>query len=428
MRVGYCRVSTQKTEQDISIEGQQQQLLAAGCDEVIVERASAFKGQRKGWTHLWALVASGKVSEVLVVDQSRLSRSGDDLEFLQACAMKKVTVRALAGGVIETESVGGFIQAGVMSVMNQAYSKLNSAKVKDGLARRRAAGHYAVGYCPFGYAYIDGVVVPHPEQWGPARERWEGLMAMEMNVHGYCRTHAGVSVSGLSNWIKNPMLRGIVPHQQGGVKPLISPEEWDQAQRLLKHRSTTRTSSTRRQHLLSGLVVCDSCGRSLWTSVTPYGRRRLKCHYAPCQWFGRGIAEEIVREQSIQVLSASADQMARAAQKASNATDQKMSAAQVEMNAKIAQLEALRDSGVPELDRSIEGLRAELVALQRPVSGPDWQGLSELVRDGLGSATNEELRALLLEYVECIRYEGNPRSVGFKLRGATGGNAEDSGL
>ena len=56
-----------------------------------------------------------------MVDQSRLSRSGDDLEFLQACAMKKVVVGALTGGVIETESVGGFIQAGVMSVMNQAY-------------------------------------------------------------------------------------------------------------------------------------------------------------------------------------------------------------------------------------------------------------------------------------------------------------------
>ena len=48
MRVGYCRVSTTKAEQDISLEGQQQQLLAAGCDEVIVERASAFKGQREG--------------------------------------------------------------------------------------------------------------------------------------------------------------------------------------------------------------------------------------------------------------------------------------------------------------------------------------------------------------------------------------------
>ena len=111
MRVGYCRVSTTKSEQDISIEGQRQQLLAAGCDEIVSERASAFKGQRKGWTHLWALVASGQVTEVLVVDQSRLSRSGDDIEFLNACSLKGVTVRALTGGIIEVESVGALSPA-----------------------------------------------------------------------------------------------------------------------------------------------------------------------------------------------------------------------------------------------------------------------------------------------------------------------------
>ena len=413
MRVGYCRVSTQKAEQDISIEGQQQQLLAAGCDEVIVERASAFKGQRKGWTHLWALVASGKVSEVLVVDQSRLSRSGDDLEFLQACAMKRVVVRALTGGVIETESVGGFIQAGVMSVMNQAYSKLNSAKVKDGLARRRAAGHYAVGYCPFGYRYIDGVVEQDPEQWGPARERWEGLMALEMNCHGYARLNPGVSVSGLKNWVKNPMLRGIVPHQRGGVKPLISPEEWQQAQVLLKHRATTRTSSTRRQHLLSGLVVCDSCGRSLWNQTTAYGRLRLKCHYAPCQWFGRGIAVEVVRAQLIQALRDNASRLADEARLASNATGLEMTEEQSAVTAKIAQLEALQDSGVPDLGRSLEALRAELVALQMPVIGPDWSGLAELIEAPgvLDRFSDAQLRPLLLEYITKIRYVGNPREV-----------------
>ena len=413
MRVGYCRVSTQKAEQDISIEGQQQQLLAAGCDEVIVERASAFKGQRKGWTHLWALVASGKVSEVLVVDQSRLSRSGDDLEFLQACAMKRVVVRALTGGVIETESVGGFIQAGVMSVMNQAYSKLNSAKVKDGLARRRAAGHYAVGYCPFGYRYIDGVVEQDPEQWGPARERWEGLMALEMNCHGYARLNPGVSVSGLKNWVKNPMLRGIVPHQRGGVKPLISPEEWQQAQVLLKHRATTRTSSTRRQHLLSGLVVCDSCGRSLWNQRTAYGRFRLKCHYAPCQWFGRGIAVEVVRAQLIQALRDNASRLADEARLASNATGLEMTEEQSAVTAKIAQLETLQDSGVPDLGKSLEALRAELVALQMPVSGPDWSGLAELIEAPgvLDRFSDAQLRPLLLEYITKIRYVGNPREV-----------------
>ena len=182
-------------------------------------------------------------------------------------------------------------------------------------------------------------------------------------MHGYCRTHAGVSVSGLEELGQEPDAARHRSPPKMGVKPLISLEE-QQAQVLLKHRATTRTSSTRRQHLLSGLVVCDSCGRSLWNQKTAYGRLRLKCHYAPCQWFGRGIAVEVVRAQLIQALRDNADRMAHEAQLASNATGLEMTEAQSAVTAKIAQLEALQDSGVPDLDKSLEALRSELAALQ----------------------------------------------------------------
>ena len=428
MRVGYCRVSTTKSEQDISIEGQQQQLLAAGCDEVIVERASAFKGQRKGWTHLWALVASGKVTEVLVVDQSRLSRSGDDIEFLNACSLKGVTVRALTGGEIEVESVGGFITSSVMSVMNQAYSRLNSAKVKDGLARRRAAGHRAIGYCPFGYRYRDGVVEPDPDQWGPARERWEGLMALEMNCHGYARANPGVSVSGLKNWVRNPMLRGIVEHQQEPLKPLISAEEWETAKRLLDRRSQSRVPVGAQQtHLFSSLIVCASCGRSLHRRVTAYHRVRWKCCYAPCDWFGRSIAEELVRSQLIAALRQQAPLMALEAQQANNAKGSQKSLVQVEAENKLAALMQLQESGVPELGKSIDSLRDQIAALAAPKVGPDWEGLTELVAGGLDRASDEELRVIFLEFFERIRFEGNPKAVSFELRGLSSGDAKDGG-
>ena len=430
MRVGYCRVSTQKSEQDTSIEGQQQQLIAAGCDEVIVERASAFKGERKGWTHLWALVASGRVTEVLVVDQSRLSRSGDDLEFLQACALQKVTVRALTGGVIEVETVGGFMQAGIMSVVNQSYSRLNSAKVKDGLARRRAAGHRAIGMCAFGYAYIDGKVVPHPENWGPARARWEGLMDLEMNCHGYARANPGVSVSGLKNWVRNPMLRGIVQHQQGGVKPLISPEEWEQAKRLLNRRSQSRVPAGKvRTHLFSSLISCACCGHSLHRRVTAYHRVRWKCSFAGCEWFGRSIAEQLVRQQAVEALQKESHRMAQAARQANNAKARQKPLVQVEAENKLAALLQLQESGdLPGLDTAISSLRDQVAALAAPSVGPDWEGLTELVAGGLDSATDEELRVIFLEFFECISFEGNPRAVGFKLRGLTGGDTEDGSL
>ena len=72
------------------------------------------------------------------------------------------------------------------------------------------------------------------------------------------------------------MLRGIVPHQKGGVKPLISLEEWQQAQRLLKHRATTRTSSTKLNifclawsfAILAGITVESGHLRTLTTEMS----------------------------------------------------------------------------------------------------------------------------------------------------------------
>ena len=69
---------------------------------------------------------------------------------------------------------------------------------------------------PFGYAYINGRVVPHPEHWGPARQRWDDVMAMEMNLNGYCRLQQRVPFwfDGLD---QESMLRGIVPHQEAAL-------------------------------------------------------------------------------------------------------------------------------------------------------------------------------------------------------------------
>ena len=414
MRVGYCRVSTTKREQDVSLEGQQQQLSQAGCDEVIVERASAFKGERKGWTRLWALVASGKVTEVLVIDQSRLSRSGDDLEFLEACAVKGVTVRALTGGKIETESVGGFIQAGVMSVMNQAYSRLNSAKVKDGIARRRAAGHYAMGNVCFGFDYVDGVVVPDPVNWDKARKRWEWLMANEMNINAFCRAHPECSHSGITNWVQNPMLRGVVPYQKEGVKPIVSPEEWAAAKRQLSRRKVSRARRTAKNqtHLFSGLIQCECCEKNLWRVVTDYGRVRWKCASPGCGFYGKSVAETVVRSRALEALRKQAPLLAQEAQQASSATSVEMSPEQIAKAQTLEQLENLRDRGTPELDKSIELLRSELETPAIAV-GPDWSALVPLLETPgvLESFTDSQLRPLLLEFVTQIVYTGNPRNV-----------------
>jgi hypothetical protein len=162
--------------------------------------------------------------------------------------------------------------------------------------------------------------------------------------------------------------------------------------------------------------------------VTQYHRVRWKCAFASCDWFGRSIAEQLVRQQAVEALQKGSHLMAQEAQRANNAKAREKPLVQVEAENKLAALLQLQESGVPELGRSIDSLRDQIAALAAPVAGPDWQGLTELIADGLDEASDEELRALCLEFFERIVFEGNPKTLGFELRGLTGSDTEDGGL
>jgi hypothetical protein len=71
-------------------------------------------------------------------------------------------------------------------------------------------------------------------------------------------------------------------------------------------------------------------------------------------------------------------------------------------------------SGVAGLAPALADLRARLSALQQVASGPRYDGLAGLVATPgtLEMATDEELRALVVEFVAAVRFLGNPRRVG----------------
>lgn len=415
MIVGLARVSTGKRTQDVSIEGQITQLEQAGCDRVLAERASAYSGKRRpAWEELWSLVASGAVSEVLVIDQSRLSRSGDDMAFLAACAQQGVTVRALTGGVIEVESYSGFITAGVLSVMNQASSRLIGAKVRDGIRRRREGGFLATGRLPFGYCSIDGKAAPHPTEHHQARVMFDQLMAAGMNLNGWIReTSADWSVTGLRRWLDHPMLRGYAHGGWGNVQPLISWQEWEQATRLRQSRARAIGRTANNVHTFTGLVVCAACGRSCHRQLdgaTP----RLKCKHPGCSHYGRSIREAVVREQVIDALRGKAAALAELA----GTVEHREPPEATELRAQLQQLEALDNSGVMGLAPAITSLQSRIAELQQQPSGPRFEGLAELFATPgtLDLATPDELRAVVVEFVEAIQFLGNPKAVRITLR------------
>jgi DNA invertase Pin-like site-specific DNA recombinase len=414
MRIGYARTSTQQEEQDKSIEGQIIELERAGCAKVIAERRSAFKGQgRPGWDELWALVGRGGVSEVIVADQSRLSRSGDDMGFLELCAARGTKVVALVGGEIETESIGGFVQAGMMSVFSQMQSRLTAAKVRDGLRRRRAQGYYACGKTPFGYMYDGRHVVPNPEHWEGARRMWDELVASECNVAGWvAQAKSSWTPRGVRLWMRNPILRGVVRGEHGATEPLISWREWAEAQNMLAARSKIRGQAAHSIYLFTGLVKCEGCGKSLH-NVQDRTIARLKCKTRTCVQYGRGIRTAVVRDK---VIGALTDHAAKLAATATAPVQEPAEA--TPLRAKIEALQAAQEAGVDGLEGKLDELHRQLQALQQVDSSARYELLVDLFGDRrtLELATDEELRALVLRFISSITWPGGLESLIVALR------------
>lgn len=418
---GLARVSTDSREQDISIDAQITQLQAAGCTRVFTERASGYRPgvRRPAWEELQALVAAGHVAEVVAVSQSRLSRAGDDLAFLRMCHRLSVQVRFLDGTSGDMGDPAGRLMAGVLSTVNEVDSLIKSLNTRNGLQRRKAAGHYACGRVPFGYLYDGSQVVPHPQNHRKARQMWDQLEALEFNLPGTIRRHRlNWSARGLGRWMRNPILRGVINGQAGAVAPIITADELAAALRIMDARRWGGTRAPRVIRPFSGKVRCSSCDRRLHYAMA-HGRPRLKCTNLLCAWHGRGLAEWKVTQQVVDALR-------------QHATFDKLlptgapppSPAQQQQRQQLDQLLQLQAGGVAGLAAAIDDLQAQLAAPLPAAAGPNWAGFSDIIRRPgvLEAATAEELRAVVLELVDEILYIGDPNRVEVRLRRSTGSN------
>jgi hypothetical protein len=216
-------------------------------------------------------------------------------------------------------------------------------------------------------------------------------------------------------------LRGIVNHEPERVTALVSWEEWQQARRLMESRRIGGTRAPRVVRVFSGLVRCSFCGKALHYAMNA-GQPRLKCTNLHCSHYGRGLAEWKVRQHVVAKLRTAADCMASTA--AAPTIDEPASADHAK-RAQIAQLEALAAQGVPGLGPTIESMRLELLA-PPPAASVNWVGLRELlIQPGaLESASDEELRAVVLELIDQILYVGDPSRVKVRLRGLPSRDSE----
>ena len=134
MRIGYGRVSTR----DQNPDGQHDDLAAAGCDEVFVDKASGKLASRPKLDE--ALRISRKGDQLVVTKLDRLGRS---LEHLMALSKqlqaKQVDLVVLDQGIDTSTAVGRmFFQ--ILGAIAEFEHALMSERTRDGLDAARARG------------------------------------------------------------------------------------------------------------------------------------------------------------------------------------------------------------------------------------------------------------------------------------------------
>lgn len=438
--VGYVRVSTSKAEQTTSVEGQLHDLKTRwSCDRVIAERKGAYaRGTRPGWDELRALVAERKVSLVVVADQSRMARDLSDQEFLEECAVVGTKVVNVHGEEIENQSVGGLMTTGMMSVVNRVQSRMIGVRVREGVRRRREAGYYGRGKVPFGYQFQAGSIVQHPQNWPLARWLVERLIAERCNLVAVLRQLPDdfpirYSRQGLLLWLCNPILRGGVglgldkrrrTYERvvwGQAPALISLEEWRTIARQMEVRARGRGGvRTNNEHTFSGLIRCELCKKRLWWAGGRHRRPRYNCGQIGCANHHRGVLESVVATAVKAEFTQIAKTMAaKAAEYAS--TTPPPTAEQLDAEEQLAILESLDDRGnAPDgVRKAIGELRNRLLTWKAiPHSGLPIQAYQRLFAQAetWDLATPEELRAVVVEFVNYVEFRGPDMPLVVKLR------------
>lgn len=231
------------------------------------------------------------------------------------------------------------------------------------------------------------------------------------------------------------MLRGFAHGEWGAVEPLITWAEYEQAQRMMAARTRITGATEKRRRAFTGLIICPKCGRALHYVVPRPEKRqplRLQCRRTWCEWYGRSVRADCVREQVIEALRSLAG---RAAEVYAAAPREPVEVAGI--RAQLEQLQVLARQGVQGLSGAIGGLEAQLEALREVRSGPDLEALAAAVAAPgvLEAASDDEIRALCLEFLR-LEFKGEPRRIHVTERdaspddrgdGVAGGHSTGSG-
>lgn len=305
MVAAYARVSTSSEEQLLSLENQKlhymQRILANPNWEFVKmyydEGISGTKiDKRDGLKQLLQDCENGKVNFILTKSISRFSRNAVDcLEIVRRLMGLNIFIEFEKEN-INTQTMDGELMLSILSSLAESESSSLSQNTKWGIEKRFQNGTYKIGYPPFGYDWVDGIMVINKEQAVVVKDIFAdilkgtstGAIAEKLNQQGITtkrgKTWHGTTIRGIiknekyigdtlfgktftDDSFKRKVNRGDKNQYfiEGHHPAIIDKEIFKQAQQILIQNAKSKNivqedDKYQNRYCFSGKLKCVECG------------------------------------------------------------------------------------------------------------------------------------------------------------------------
>jgi DNA invertase Pin-like site-specific DNA recombinase len=326
----YLRISQDRAGDELGIARQRQDCQRLGIAkgwEIVEEFSdddfSAFSGKpRPGYSRLLAALEAGGVDVVVAWHPDRLHRSPKELEtFIDLIEKTGAQVATVQAGELDLSTAAGRMTARIVGSVARHESEQKSERMKRqreqaALQGRPHGGPRSYGYDETGLQVVE-VEATLIREVAHRLLAGEGVnpVARDLNARGF-RTVTGKEWTAqvLRQLMLAPRLAGLRVHRGQVVGPASWPPILDRGQH---EQLTARFGQKRRAGrpptaLLTGLIVCGTCGARLQQSASRRDYRRYACHRAPGRDACGAVSiradqtEELVIETVLQRLDTSA--------------------------------------------------------------------------------------------------------------------------
>lgn len=291
---GYIRVSTaEQSTKGLSIETQIAEIKAYAkahkmkLEDIYIDRGiTARKSleKRLEFMRMMRDVESGKINHIIVLRLDRFFRNVYDYhkmmnEYLEPnnCDWSAVKEN------YTTETTNGRLMINLRLSIAEQECDTDSDRIKDVLAHRASLGYAISGSLPLGLKIVDHRVVPDEETAHIVKDIFS---TFELNnsirkVMLLINTKYELSLrySTVTNILKHHLYIGEYRDNKKYCEPIITKEQFENVQRLLKMNTRKRTGNT--TYIFGSLCVCDHCGLKMSGSYT-HNKVNEKYKYYRC--------------------------------------------------------------------------------------------------------------------------------------------------